>query len=133
MFPPGSNPTTVENWIEGVWQVADSIQVDCNYGDFVHFWDNRHLENVLLHTPDNLINKIGRIQGRFPDGSYMILLIGQADIATNNYRLSLRGDQTRCFAESFKRIYPGLMKEQDITGTTHAFGAFMQCVESLNE
>jgi hypothetical protein len=103
---------------------------DCHPNDF---WDNRHLENVLLHTPDNLINKIGRIQGRFPDGSYMILLIGQADIATNNYRLSLRGDQTRCFAESFKRIYPGLMKEQDITGTTHAFGAFMQCVESLNE
>ena len=57
--------------------------------------------------------------------------IAEADTTTNNYRMFATEDRVRKFPESFKRIYRDLTDVQDVTGTTHAFGAFMQCVKSL--
>ena len=95
--------------------------------------EDRHFQNGSLHTPDDLINKVGMITWRFSDGSYMLRLVGEADTTTNSYRMFATDDRVRKFPESFKRIYRDLTDVQDVTPTTHAFGAFMQCLEFVAE
>merc|ERR1712188_93500 len=127
VLPPGSLPTSSEDCITA-WKIADHPKPDYNTGDFVQFWDNRHFENVWLHTPDDLINKVGVIELEHADGSYTVRLLGETD----NYRI-YAGVRPRVhtFPETFKHIYRQLINVEDVTSTTHAFGAFMQGVESL--
>ena len=133
--PPGSTPARIENTI-WAWHIDEDVDrwIEYDRGDFVHIWDNRHFQNVSLHTTDDLINKVGMITWRFSDGSYMVRLVGEADIAANNYCPSTAGrdwERARMFPEHFKRIYRKLTNVRDVTDETHALGAFMQRVEEL--
>ena len=132
-FPPGSSPAPLDGHCLA-WNIAEEIDRWGDYypGEYVIFWDNRHFEERSLHTPDDLINKVGVIEFRSAyDNQFIVHLLGEADTTNNDYRISLEGDRVRIHAEYFKRVYRNLTRVNDITFTTHAFGAFMQCVVSL--
>lgn len=132
-LPPGSSQAPLDGhcW---AWKIADEIDRwgDYSPGEYVIFWDNHHFEDSSLHTPDNLINKVGVIEYRSTyDNQFIVHLLGEADTTNNDYRISVAGDRVRIHAEYFKRVYRNLTPVNDITFNTHAFGAFMQCVVSL--